>query len=764
MKKIISITLVLVMLLSMLVACGDETLTLAAPANVKCSETGLITWDAVNGATSYIVTVADKTYTVNTNSYQVTNVGVDFRYSVVACAEGAENSPASAEGVFTADRTPAVDPEKITVSVTGATEVRTGHSVTLKATVAGTENAVVWWEVVEGGEYVTVNEETGEVTAKSGLTADAKVVVAAHSFEDEEAIGTRALTVVGRPTLTQAMLDEIGNQTKLEFSGYVDIDLYKFGLINDFYRSETAVISAATDGEYWYAEYVNGNTGLSENIYYKNNNGIACQVGVSFNNTEEYYPMLNDFGREVTWENAGLYNNFKGLKVADFEFEEEGWRFVYCGDDATLMGRVVACANPYDFIPVDLGLMIGDDGTIVGVTSKAKDDYTIVQGYRAEQTMIVTLNYGDTVEVKRIGKFAHEDWHDGLTAAIQNMQNLNSYKMQYLESSTSYYTGYAYSGFTETITEDLCYFDPFTMTQNAQQEFVAIPTGLPYGYKQVREDLYNSFYYNRETSAFAASRAYSGSVNQAKPTFNFAAEIFTYHNVEEDGSITYFVNEAMKPVASTFYYGVGNDIQLYGIFADIGYVNGSAFTPFVTVKDNMIVSAGFFFNLGEIYGTVMIEYSEFDTATAPAEEPTFPTREVPAQWSDLLIIDDGEDMDSTSDDVEMPADQFINTFFGDDTAATELPFFGDYLGDTFGFGMTQRRFAPGASVSSNTIVLYYDVPLDDNYGITSYIEGLQRMLVSAGYTKTAGGEYQKGNIIVSPMDVSLDLIIYVYKA
>ncbi len=766
MKKIISISLVLVMLLGMLAACSGETpAALAAPANVSCSESGLITWDAVDGATSYIVTVAEKTYTANTNSYQVTNIDVDFCYSVVACAEGRENSLASAEGFYTAKRTPEVPTTSITVSVSGASEVRSGHTVQLSAKVSGTEDTTVWWEIVKGEEYITLDEETGAVTAKPGLTSDAVVEIAARSLADETVVGTRALTVVGRPALTQAMLDEIAEQTKLEFAGYVNIDLYEFGISNKYYMSSTTTIKAAADGEYWYAEYTDGNTGAIQRIYYKNHNGKACQVGVNFMNEEEYFPMLNDYGKEVDWKYAGLYNNFTGLRVSDFTFEEENWRYVYTGSDLTLKDRVVACANPYDFKAKDLALII-EDGSIIGVSSKSEDDYSIVQGYRAEQTMIVTMNYGDTVEVLRIGRFEHQEWHDDLTAAIANMQQLSSYKVDYVESSTSYYAGYAYSGFTEVITDTTCYFEPFNIRQDVNQNFIRVPSGNAYGYHQVREDLYNTFHADGAGGYFA-SRAYAGSVDQAKPTFGFASEIFTSAPVvdEETGATTYFVNENMCPVASTFYYGVGNDIQLYGIYATLGYLNGSPFTPYVTVKDGYIIESGFYFFLGEIYGIVMIEYSDFNTAELPeGVDIDFTAREVPSAWNQLTIIDDGADEGTTEDDVEIPADTFFNDFFDSADAATEIPFFGDFLGDTFGFGMTVIRVAQGENMAKDNIVLYYDVPLDDQYGITSYVEGLQQLLLAEGYTRTVYGEYQKGSIIISPVDSSLDLMIYIRRA
>ena len=61
MKKLISLCLVLAMLLPALAACDEKVLS--APQNVVLSETGLLTWDAVENAEGYIVTIGDKTYT-----------------------------------------------------------------------------------------------------------------------------------------------------------------------------------------------------------------------------------------------------------------------------------------------------------------------------------------------------------------------------------------------------------------------------------------------------------------------------------------------------------------------------------------------------------------------------------------------------------------------------------------------------------------------------------------------------------------------------
>ena len=91
-----------------------------------------------------------------------------------------------------------------------------------------------------------------------------------------------------------------------------------------------------------------------------------------------------------------------------------------------------------------------------------------------------------------------------------------------------------------------------------------------------------------------------------------------------------------------------------------------------------------------------------------------------------------------------------------------MPFFGKPLGDTFGFAMTALRIS-GANVAKQAIAFYYDVPLEADYSINKSLDKVRSYLVSLGFTKNVHGEYVKGDIVVSPVDADLDLMIYVWK-
>ena len=767
MKKIVSLILITILTLTAF-ACNVEPKKLATPTGVTVTDEGLISWNSVENATGYKVSINGEWYTTDNSSYQVQSVINDFTYSIIATGDKFADSDPTQTYTFKGKGNPDPEPPaaEVTVAINGPAEIKSGHTVKLTANVVGIFDVSVTWTVIEGAEYATIDKK-GNLTA-SVVDGDKKITVEARSKKAENAFATKVLTIVSKPDLTQDMLDAL-DDSYISFDGYVNIDLYKDSSLSSSTEPEqtyTSVITTAMNGVNWYAEYENATTGYMTPIYYKNVDNKPCQVGVNFMNEEEYFPMTDDFGVEMNWEEAGLYNSLAGLTVNDFTFDEETWRYVYSSSDKSLPARVIASANPYDFETDNFSLII-DGGEIAGIYSVSKPDYTISIGYKAIQRLYVALVCGeDYVEVPTIEKYSHEDIHDALNEAIDNMHALTNYTLDFKDLNVTLTSAsYSEAGFTQTITEDLIHFKPFTIkTNTAGEEIRNYTENGEYGYKVMREGLYNA-YFNDGNGTYTASRAYEGNINEAKPTFAFAGEIFRSYTENNDGSITYYVDAPMSPVASTFFYGVGNDINLYGIFAT-EYISGNySFTPYVTVKDGYIVNACFYYNIGSlIYGIVEINYSDFNTASVPSEEvPVFETREVPTSWAELEIIVT-ESSSSTEDDVYVNAlEYFKTTMFNDQDIAEKMPFFGDAIGDTYGFGLTTLYFPSGSSIAKQAVVLYYDVPLDTDYTITTSLNAVFEYLKSEGFTQTDANTFVKGDIAVVPVDENLDFMIYVYK-
>lgn len=775
-KKLICAITIVVLALAF-AGCGEENdnLQLATPQNVTASDEGLITWDAVDNADYYVVVLNGNSYKCNTTSYQVGSIVNDFTYAVMAVSEhGYKMSAPSKTQTFKGKGivTPS-DPllDNITVSITGSQFVGSGRTTQLTAIVIypdGNINKKVDWSVVEGGAYGSV-DSSGKFTAKE-VTSDHDVTVRATSQENSEKYADLVICVACQPDLTVDMLASIQDDY-IGFEGYMDIDLYDFTIFERYVQTvQVPGISTQMNGERWHASYVVETGGYIADIHYRNVDGNAQQIALSLLNDEEYYPMTDSDGNPVSWTEAGLYNNFKSLTIADFEFDEEDWRYYYRGGNSTLVQNMSASANPYEFEADFFGLII-ENGEILGLYAQSKPSYNVVDGYKAIQKLYAFINVGEEfVNVPVIQKFEHNPEtigggnidHDTLETAIKNMQSLESYKMDYTMSSQMRGTGYSISGYTETVIDGDYFFEPYTI--NASTSVKTMIEDEQYGYHRISDELYNSYTYFAESDSYVAARSFDGDMNNAKASFAFAPEIFTaWATTVIDGKETsiYYVNESMCHVASTFYYGVGNDMPLYGLFA-MYYPNLSPSVPYVVVQDGYIVESYFFYFLADMYGEVVIDYSDFNKAEMPSTFKgelfdSFVPRTPPASWHDLTVID--ETLDGNREEVN--AYGYLVKLLGSEEEAENLPFFNDILGDTFGLALATYRMVGNKNVE--TVMLYYDVPLDQDRSINASIKAVQNFLLANGFTKNANGNYVKGNISVLPFDSSLDFLIYVWK-
>lgn len=665
-------------------------------------------------------------------------------------------------------------PDEVLVGIVGKSEIKNGVEENYSAYVDGVLSDEVTWEVKSGKEYCSISS-TGVLKAKE-VDGDKMVEIVARSTKNTDCYASKIILIMAKPVLTQEMLDAL-MVDKIGFEGYLNIDLFEItGGIKPI-ASYTSAVKTAMDGTNWYAEYTNGDTGTVMGLYIKNHDNYAQSVGVNFTNNEMYEPMLNDDGTKVTWEESGLYNNFKGLKVSDFAFNTTSWRYEYIGKDETLTTRLVASANPYDFVPdpnTPFQLII-EDNEVLGIYAKSRPDYNISKPHQAILELFVAVAIGDTVEVKTISKYQHVEFHNELQDAIDYMKSLTNYKLECTTTVASYLTtGYVRSGFTEIITNQNCYFEDFTLGYDEygnEQKIYDKNSG--YGYKKINDSLYNTYMATDVEGVYKATRAYEANFKNAMPSFDFAAEIFTRYAIdEENGTKIYYIDDSMTPAASCLYYGVGNDINLYGIFATRGYLSQSeSFTPFVTVKDGKIIDACFYFYMGSMYGLVELTYSEFDEAKLPEDVNfEFDTRLVPTTWDELTFIK-SNDATTTAEDEFVNAKGFFEEYFAQTSNMTKeelesvLPFFGKPLGDTYGFGLLTGHIPNGSSINYECLTLYYDVPLDVDYTIDSSLEKIDAYLISLGFVEN-NGEYSKTvngkTIYVAPVDSSLDLMIYMW--
>ena len=770
-KRIICFALIACMLFTF-AACKRQTLD--TPLNVKVSNSGLITWDAVENATGYTVTVNNDKFDVTDTRYQVSDLSKSFTCSVVATAEGFNTSSPSEQATFT--------PQKnIKVAIDGKSGVHAGDSLTLTATVTGAANTDVTWSIVEGSAYASI--ENGVVKTDKDISGDKRVIVRATSVEDSKFYGEKVITVNAKTELTADMLEALNGDGKVEYSGYVNVSVYHESVLGGLRLLSTTIlpVQTAMDGNVWYAQYDNGVN--SQQLYYRNIEGTAYQVELSFTNEESYSVMMDDTNTPMQWTDSGLYNSLHSLSLSDFTFDSEEWSWKYTGNN-DLVDKIAASVNPYEFEPLadDQGnkhfYLIIDQGEISGIYIKSSADYTIQPGEVTYQQVFVAVNHGDTVEIPAIESYEHNnEFHDDLQRAIDNQKNLTSYKLDFHELLSSPMTSsFNESGYAEIITSNICYIEPYEVKYEEGRAIHEIVPNRQFGFIKIDDNVYNSFSFDNSNGQYVASRAFNGSFVGARPSFDFAAEIFDTKSVDENDEtrVTYYVAEPMSKVATTFYNHVGNDINMYGMFAARGRLNDVTFTPYVTVQNDLIVEAGFYFNMGQLYGVITITYSDFNQADVTEQVKddvaTFTARQVPASWNDVQItVDKSEQLgnidyepEGSSNSYLVNALDYMKLYFHDNAIADRLPYFGSALGDSYGFGAIGVYYSPSTRRNHTVLSFYFDVPLEMDYTINSSIGEVGKYLINHGFNRNRYNEYSKNGVNIAVVDNQLDLFIYVW--
>ena len=178
---------------------GTPKTALETPANLQVSDAKVVSWDAVNGAASYDVTIGTETYTSNTNSYDAAAIAIADDYydvSVVAVPSDKENYKNSAAATLNGAKfgTPTLATPTLKEGVIDGASISVSWSVDERAT-AG-YNCELFKGDVKIGESKTVN--AGAVTF-TGLDAETEYVVKVNAIAVE---GAKAYAASPVATLT----------------------------------------------------------------------------------------------------------------------------------------------------------------------------------------------------------------------------------------------------------------------------------------------------------------------------------------------------------------------------------------------------------------------------------------------------------------------------------------------------------------------------------------------------------------------------------
>lgn len=190
---------------------GTPKTALETPANLQVSAEKDVSWDAVNGAASYELTIGKDVFTSETNSYGATAVVDDYYdVAVVAVPSDKENYKNSAAATLTGVKfgTPTLATPTLKEGVIDGASISVSWSVDERAT-AG-YNCELFKGGVKVGESQTVN--AGAVTF-TGLDAETAYVVKVNAIAVEGAKAYAASSVATLDVTTKAAGSAAGPTT-----------------------------------------------------------------------------------------------------------------------------------------------------------------------------------------------------------------------------------------------------------------------------------------------------------------------------------------------------------------------------------------------------------------------------------------------------------------------------------------------------------------------------------------------------------------------
>lgn len=153
MKKIINFVVAILVVFA-LYGCASNNQTLSTPTNVRITEDGYITWNEVDNASSYVITINDETFVASTNSFQVKDISDNFTFTVRAEAVGYN---------------PSRDTERVEYISKSAKEINQIYEYTLSVTIGNREDAD---NIETYDKNCQLIKKAAQIAYEYGLTAE----------------------------------------------------------------------------------------------------------------------------------------------------------------------------------------------------------------------------------------------------------------------------------------------------------------------------------------------------------------------------------------------------------------------------------------------------------------------------------------------------------------------------------------------------------------------------------------------------------------
>ena len=214
----------------------------------------------------------NKSNSIVWSSSDTSKVTVDKNGLVEAIAVTEENTPVIITArIMDGENVVLEATSEVTVKATLATEVTVSPknvtleidgTYTLTATVDElATNKKVVWSVVSGAEYVSINSETGEVTALAVTPADAPAVVKATTVDGSDLSDTAEVIVLATlaTSVEVALVDAENNDTELKHTEFVELKATLTG------ETTKPIVWTAEPADYVSIE-VNAETGVAKVI------------------------------------------------------------------------------------------------------------------------------------------------------------------------------------------------------------------------------------------------------------------------------------------------------------------------------------------------------------------------------------------------------------------------------------------------------------------------------------------------------------------
>lgn len=615
------------------------------------------------------------------------SIAATMTASFTACVKTPEPTPEPDEPIVV----PQPDLTKVTITAKAdKTEVRTGDSVNLTATVAGADDKTFKWEYDKNQVVVTNNVLTvlheGKIDTSITVTAVAtanpdKTASVVLSYKAPISQGT-----VG--DLTSDLIQEIGNAS-ITVTGVVK-DIYhdnKQASNNSTteYEFSVAMSDSAWSGS-WNAK---GNANVLTDVYRKGEEMVTNANGVTGHALKQMYidkdnkvasKTVKDYvSKPAVWEEQHYWNHLGNLDVNSFTFDTKNGDYYHKvttdETDLYLMTYLAYSLTPLledTFSVVRLKVENGHvtkltaqtEVVYIGQTDSSKPDTAAAFEYTEVE---IAFSQIGTTTVADPAPYAAPQNADKLTAALTKMAGAKNYTYIAKDATVSAPSlGDDYS--LEKGTPSLQAPDSTTfrvgdntsetgtvgsvglVTEQAifvskTSKYSATMDGKDFrtvysGYRQF-DGYYEEFAYNKtlnnKEGGYEGTKYVKGNMFAKMPKFSFSANIFAFigTDITDQGTTVY----KYKLRETSIMRDIALELSAYSYAKNAAATSRGALTLTVDENGNLISSLYPYSIVGGTYtGNVTTTYTKVGTTTIP--EDTFDgyvARQIKNNWSDYQI-------------------------------------------------------------------------------------------------------------------------------